>query len=350
MAIPFGRLSAKTAPYINIVPRKKKRKNVLVSFVLADLKFVQGAVAKKNFFPELTHFKIEGGTIRSHNGTLALSCPIDLDIDCTPKAVPFVKAIQNCKETVTMTMSKAGRLRIVSGPFKAFIPCIEETEDRHAMPEGELLDIDGESLLKAIISLNPFIGDDASKPWSNGVLLKGQSAFATNNIAIGEYWIGTEFPLVCTIPKMAIREMIRVGEAPEKVQMGKNSISFHYAGEKWIRTALLSTDWPDLSPLLDNPSNPEKITEKLYEGLEVIRPFLDKQERVYLEKGFLKTSPVEGEGATYEIEDFPHSGVYHFKILKLLQGLVTTIDFSTYPKPCLFFGEKLRGAIIGMRA
>jgi len=34
----------------------------------------------------------------------------------------------------------------------------------------------------------------------------------------------------------------------------------------------------------------------------------------------------------------------------LLQGNVKTIDWSLYPAPCMFFGDKLRGAIVGMRS
>ena len=181
--------------------------------MLAELKFVQGAVAKKDFLPALTHFRIEDGRVRSFNGTLALSTPIQFDINCTPKAEPFIKAIQNCKETVTMTMTPAGRLGIKSGSFKAFIECVEE-ENYHAEPEGEEFDIDGEALLKALQAVAPFIGDDASRPWSNGVLLKGQSAYATNNVMLVEYWTGTTFPIVCNVPKVAIREMLRIGEAP----------------------------------------------------------------------------------------------------------------------------------------
>lgn len=88
--------------------------------MLKELKFVQGAVAKKDLLPAMTHFAIEGGHVRSYNGTLALSSPIPFDIDCKPKAGPLVQAIANCNDTVTLSMTPAGKLRIQSGKFWAF--------------------------------------------------------------------------------------------------------------------------------------------------------------------------------------------------------------------------------------
>ncbi len=316
--------------------------------MLDELKFVQGAVSKKNFLPALTHFRIEAGNIRSFNGTLALSSPIKLDIDCTPKADPFIKAIQKCTETVSMSLTKAGRLRIQSGTFKVFINCTEE-ETHHVEPEGELHDIDGEVFLKAIKTIAPFIGIDASRPWSNGILLKGQSAYATNNVSLVEYWVGNSFPVICNIPKSAIVEIIRINKPPTKVQISNKSISFLYEDDKWIRTSLLDICWPDLDKILNTPSNPVPIDERIFEGLESIKPFVDKLGRVYIQNETICTSIIEGEGATYEIPDFKSEGAYQLGILNLLKNTATKIDFSTYPKPCLFFGERLRGAIIGMR-
>ena len=315
--------------------------------MLNELKFVRGAIGKKDLLPYLTHFRIEDGSVRSFNGTLALSTPINLDMDCTPKAEPFIKAIQNCEDTVAMTMTKAGRLSIKSGAFKAFVDCVEE-ETPHVVPEGEKIEVDGGALLTALKVISPFIGNDASRPWSNGILLDGQSAYATNNVALVEYWVGVTFPKVCNIPKIAVREMIRINEAPISAQMTDESISFHYEGGRWIRTALLGTDWPDLGKILDAHSTPEPIDERLYDALEHVKPFVDKLERIYIGEGVVRTTLANGEGAAYELPDYQHYGVFQRPMLMLLKGVAHSIDFTTYPKPCIFYGERLRGAIIGM--
>lgn len=316
--------------------------------MLEQLKFVQGAVGKKDLLPALTHFKIEHGHVRSFNGTLALNSPIAFDIDCVPKAIPFMKAIQSCKETVSLNMTAKGKLSVKSGKFKAFIECLD-TKTPHVQPEGEQFDLDGESLLKAIKTVAPFIGNDASRPWSNGILLCNQSAYATNNVVLIEYWTNTTFPITCNIPNAAVKEMLRINEAPIYAQSTNKSITFHYKDKRWLRTALYDLSWPDLTKILNVNANPTPIDECIFEALETIKPFTDEFNRVYFHKEKICTSLTENNGASYEIENFNHRGAYELNMLYLLKNVASVIDFSTYPKPCMFQGDKLRGAIIGLR-
>lgn len=316
--------------------------------MLSELKFVQGAVAKKDFLPALTHFAIENGTVRGYNGTIALCCPIPFDIACKPKAEPLVRAIGNCTETVALSMTPAGRLSVRSGGFKAFVDCVEG-ETPHLLPTGQDVTVDGVALLAALRAVQPFIGEDASRPWCNGVLLRGPSVFATNNVALVEYWAGATLPIEVNLPRAAVREILRIDEPPVSAQYDDHSVTLHYEGRRWLRTQLLSTAWPDLSRVLDQPSAPVPLDPKLFEGLATIKPFADKLGRVMFREGQLCTHDNDSEGASFAMDGLPPAGVYSIEMLALLEGK-HTVDFTTYPKPCQFFAENLRGAIIGMRA
>ena len=317
--------------------------------MLAELKFVAGSISKKDFVPALKHFVIEGGTVRGYNGTLALCTPIPFDLACKPRGEPLVRAIANCNETVQLSLTKAGRLSIKSGKFKAFIDCIEG-ETPHVNPDGADVVINGHAILQALKTIAPFIGDDASRPWSNGVLLKGESAFATNNVTLVEFWTGSAVPAPINIPRSAVKEMLRINEAPLRAQMNENSVTFHYPGDRWIRTQLLTTEWPDLAKVLDRASVAQPLDIRLFEAIETIKPFVDKMGRILFRDGGIRTHAEDGEGGDFDIEGFNHEGVYQMDILNLLKDSAKTIDWSTYPSPCMFFGERLRGAIIGMRA
>jgi hypothetical protein len=317
--------------------------------MLRELKFVQGAVAKKDLLPAMTHFRIEGGTVRSYNGVLAISCPIPLNIDCCPKAVPMVKAIGNCQEATTISLTPTGKLSIRSGKFRALVETIQG-ETPHVQPAGERFDFDGAKFVEACSLLEPFIGADASRPWTNGVLLEGQSAYATNNTCLVQYWMGTPFPLRVNVPRAAIREVLRVEEPPTHGQVDAGSITFHYTDGRWIRSQLLNVEWPmDLiANLLDRPNNPTPVPEGFFEGLAVIKGMADGTSRVYLKDGALRTHADHDEGAAWDV-DLPAEGLYNLNMLSLLDGVVNRIDLSLYPGPALFFGEKLRGAIVGMK-
>lgn len=315
--------------------------------MLESLKFVQGAVATKDFVPELTHFHIQGGMIRGYNGLIALGGPIDLNLDICPKATSLIKAIQACKEAIQLHVTPAGKLAIKSGKFKVYIDCIDKAYPDVA-PEGEFLKVEG-GILKALRKLAPFISEDASKAWSRGILFRGQSAFSTNNVVLAEYWLGYKFPMEINIPRAAVNELIRINEEPIGLQFAENSISFHFSNDRWMRTQVLSTGWPDLNRILNNEANPKPWPTDFFTALTDIAPFVDELGRVIFQPGKLMTSRDDGHGATFEVEGLENEGIYNIKYLQSLKDIATSIDLSKYPAPVLFFGENIRGAIIGMR-
>lgn len=319
-----------------------------MSSILDSLRFVQGSVAKKDFLPAMTHFVIEKGTVRGYNGVIALCSPIAFDIDCKPKADELVHAISHCDEQIVLSMTDAGRLRVVSGDYKVFVKCVTE-ETPHVLPEGERVEFKDTEMIDALRIIEPFIGDDASRPWSNGVLLKDQSAFATNNVTLIEYWIGAIFPRAVNIPHAAIKEMLRINKAPTHAQLAECSVTFHYPDGQWLRSQLFSTEWPDMGRILDVEANAQPIDGRLFTGLEKIRKRADAMSRVFIKNQVLSTIDGDGEGAQYAVPGLQCEGAYSIPMLELLHGVAISIDFTTYPKPCLFFGKQLRGAIIGMK-
>lgn len=324
--------------------------------LLKALKFVQGAVAKKDFLPAMTHFVIENDMVRAFNGSMALAAPIKLDIACKPKAIDFVRAIAHCVEGAVpaLSMTPAGRLKVISGEFKAFIECVTD-ETPHVLPEGESVSFNGDAVLYAIKALEPFIGDDASRPWCNGVLMRGSSFYATNNVILAEYFTGIPMPITVNVPRAAIAEMLRINEPPTHAQLTTTSITFHYSDKRWVRTQLLGTEWPDVDMLLNQPCNPEPFEQGVFDGLDKIKGFADKLGRVFIKEGILSTGldkDEEGRGATFNVPNVKWTGAYAIEMLKLLEGVVDTADFTTYPKPCMWYGKAgnpIRGAIIGMR-
>ena len=314
--------------------------------LLASLKFVQGAVAKKDFVPELCHFHIKDGQVKGYNGILGISCPIALNLDVTPNATQFVKAIQTCKETVALHVTDGGRLAIKSGKFRAFIDCIPG-DFPEVGPEGIPIKIEN-GILPALKILAPFIAEDASRQWARGILLRGDSAFATNNVALLQYWLGSPFPIDLNIPKAAVAELLRIGEEPVEVLVADASVTFKFEGDRWLRTQTYDLAWPDVTPILDRPSTQQTVPDGLWEAVEDLSPFVDDIGRLFLSEGKISTSTEDGAGASVDIAN-PHAGCYHFKQLALLSKVVQTIDLSCYPLPALFTGDRIRGALSGIR-
>lgn len=315
--------------------------------MLDALKFVQGAVAKKDFVPALTHFRIHSRQIQGFNGNIALSSPIDLDLDIHPKAVELVKAIQACDETIQLSMTPGGRLSIRSGVFRTLVDCLQEPYPE-VQPEGQMIELTG-GLREILATLLPFIAEDASRPWARGILLRGQSAYATNNVVLVEKWMGVPFPVEVNIPKSAVVELVRIAAEPVAIQLTESSATFHYAEGRWLRTQLYTTEWPDLSRILNRECTPAPIPEGLWDAIAKLAKFVDATGRLFFRPGAVLTSLVEGEGASIEVPALQAEACYHHAQFSLLADVAERIDLSDSKGPAMFFGNMLRGAIIGMR-
>ena len=316
--------------------------------MLADLKFVAGAISRKELVQSLSHFRIEKGTVRGFNGTIGLCSPINLDLDITPKAEQFIKAVQTCEDTIALHVTNSGKLSLKSGKFKALIECIEKESFPEIFPQGEFVKVEP-GFLATIKRLAAFISDDASRNWSRGILFKGQSAFATNNIVLAESWLGYDFPVTVNIPKTAINELLRINEEPVSLQMTENRISFHFEGDRWLCSQTYETNWPDLSRVLDTRSEPKELPATLFNDVESLLPFTDNFNAIFLKEGLISTTENDDNGASVENAEVTFTGKYDARQLLLLRGVATTMDFTLYPAACMFFGDKIRGAIVGMR-
>jgi hypothetical protein len=192
------------------------------------------------------------------------------------------------------------------------------------------------------------VAEDASRQWARGILFRGRSAFATNNVVLVEYYLGSEFPIEVNIPLVAIEELIRINELPESMLLAENAVTFKYSGDRWLRTQVYTTQWPEVNRVLEGEVNlqPSVISVS---HIDEMFPFLDETGRLHLKPGELATSQEEGTGAKLELPLLQHTGVFSAKMLRLALDLQEQIDLSAYPNPCRFVGKNLRGAIIGMR-
>ncbi len=315
--------------------------------MIEALRFVRGAVARKDLLPALTHFRIENGHVRGFNGTIALSSPIALNLACSPQAVQFIKAIQACDETVQLHVAENGKLVVRAGKFTANVDCTDDPFP-NIYPEGAEIAL-GENFLETVAILAPFIAEDASRPWARGVMFRGCSAFATNNIVIIERWLGAEFPFEINIPKESVAELIRIGVNPIKMQANENSVSFHYEDGRWLRSSVLTTQWPDVSTILEGASKPGPIPVGFFEAVEKLVPFADDVGGLHFKGDAIATSLSPGVGATIEVPGVPATGCFNSELLLALKDVATLIDFNAYPAPCMFYGDKIRGAIVGLR-
>ncbi len=316
--------------------------------MLEALKFAAAAVGKRAFVPGATHFLIKDGLVRGTNGIISLAAPINLGLECAPQAIPMVKAIANCEEATQLTLLPSGKLSVRSGGFKANIPCTDEVA-AHTDPAGEMIPINGEELIKALTTVSPFMGTDASRRFSMSVLLKNGCAYATNNVTMVQYWFGAPFPLDAVLSSEAVEALIKIKEIPHSIQVVDSSITFHYDSGCWMKSTLIENMWPSaIDRILDvEDAHPQTIDPLLFDAMDRLKPFATDNGRIIIEDGYMRTHMDEGEGASCALNDVSLRGCYALPMLMLLKDNVDTADLTMYPKACPFYGKHFRGVIIG---
>lgn len=318
--------------------------------MLKELNFVKGAVAKKNFDPTLTHFLIRDRRVWGFNGIIGLSSPIECDIDTAPQGYTFLKALNACKETVALALTSKNQLSIASGRFKTVVDCVTPEEHKALPPTGEFVELNG-TMLDALKTLEPFMGFDASRQWACGILFRGDSAYATNNITFMQYWLGADFPLEVNIPSQAVRELIRIGEEPLGLQIAEDRLTFYYSGHRWLMTKLSVLEWPNLERVFDLTARADKtpLPPDFFTAMETIAPFADDMGRIYFDGKCVRTSLDDAVATTYGFDGVPLAGSYNVAQLLSLAEVITSADFSLYPSPAPFFGKHIRGVVAGLR-
>lgn len=320
--------------------------------MLNELRFVLGAVGKKDIIAGMTAFKIAGGFVHGFNGHLALCSPLQTSLNCAPNAVAMFNAVKQCDDgdVIHLSLTPTGKLSIRAGKFKALIDCVA-VDLPHVGPEGDFIALPGKAILDAFRVLEPIVGSDANRPWSTGIMLRNGCAYATNNLIIAEFYHGHACPDL-NVPKSAVQQILKIGEEPIRAQCSANTLTLYYNDGRWLRTNLLSTQWPDVVPILNSQNPHYGIPGDFFDAVRSIHPFVDSFGLAYLQNGIIATSAaLETATASKEVTNLQAFGAYHAGMLLQLEGLAEAIDWTPYPRPATFFSatKKIRGAIIGAK-
>jgi len=319
--------------------------------MLDILNFVRGAVATKDLVPVLTHFHVRDGRIQGGNGRIAIDAPCEelKDFNFTVPAVKFLKSVDACNGEPKLKITPSNKLSVKKGAFKALLPLADNTSFPYVVNELTKNKLNTD-LLTIFKKLKPFVGDDASRPWSCGILLRNNFAYATNNVVLAKVPIVWPYMDV-NIPLFAVDELLRIGFAPNSIGIADNRIIFNFVDDSWLSTQLFVDEWPDVDPMFKDSDSISLIPNELKSAIETVLPFCpdEKFPRIKLSNETVSTD--DGEMSA-EVSGFNFGVEAYFRAEPLLQVLTQAdeIDFSFYPDPCPFRGDGIEGILVGVRS
>jgi hypothetical protein len=319
--------------------------------MLDVLKLVRGAVSKKDMLPVLTHFYIYNGRIQGSNGRLCI------DSECTGLNIPnlvvpadkFLRAVDACDGDPTLII-KDEKLTVKKGKFRVSIATLPESSYPVVSEfDGKAAEING-PIIPMLKKLAPFISTDASRPWSNTVLIWEGHAYATNNVIL----LRGEIPVssILVLPVYLVDEMVRIGEEPLSIKSNGHGVTVEYATFK-LKGQRIMDEWPSALVSLRQKMLRDDLPEalpNLYENVVKLKPFFPDEKLpvvVFSEEGIGTRDGVQS--ALLEIEGLP-AGLYRFESLVATLEIATHIDFTMYPQSIPFRGAGIEGLLTCMRS
>lgn len=325
--------------------RPKKRTVEPTSNTLLDaIKFV-GQVCKDAGPINETHLYLGQHWATAFNGVIAAGIPITEDIHCCPQSKTIIQALSKCNEQIAFTQIK-NQLSIKSGKFKAIIPCIDPTLLHLAIPDPAIADID-DKFKAGLECVGSLPNENAQNIYGASILMNGRSLLATlAGKMIVEYWHGIDLLPGLALPVAVVKPLIETKTPLIKFGYSSSSVTFYYQDGSWLKSQLYSEQWPDISSVLDRPSNAWPIMPAFWEALAAVAPFSDTG-LVYFGTGVLQSHEVASVGAQYELEGIPKGPAFPAKQLALMRPWVKSVDWLM-PNGLMAYGDQVRCAIAGV--
>lgn len=321
--------------------------------MLDVLNIVKGAVSTKDLVPALTHIHIYDGRIQGSDGKMYIDAPCEelAGVEATVPCVKFITAVQAAQGTPELTL-KDKVLTVKAGKMRVRLPTLEQQSfPKGDSNKGKATKVKGGDFLRRLEQVHEFIGTDASRVWSCGVLVKDGTIYATNNVVIAAAPV--LFPGTFNLPSFAVEELLRIAREPVGVWQDKTSITFDLGDDVWLRSQLYEPAWPETAvKLVASVKKAPRVPDGLMKAVQSVVPFCPNTEFpiVHLHNGTVSTA----EGAmSAAVDDVGFKCAAWFHAEPLLAVLAKAIHFdpAQYPKPCPFLGANdLRGLIAGISA
>lgn len=323
-------------------PRSKKQIPEAAADLIAALDFVKVA-QRDTGDARQTHCRIGGGYVAVNDGIISAAAPLPDDLDACPHTLQLRHALSKCGQTFK-AVAQPGRLTVRSGRYRAVVPTVEPHTLPDATPDPAVAVVD-DRIKASLLAVAPLAADSDARVAYASILLRAGSAVATNGHCVLEHWHGIDLPPGLVLPKASAVAVAKVDAPMTGFGFSGHSATFHYEGGLWIKTQLYSEAYPNVDAVLNAETEPKKVQpRKLAEAWDAVGKFCDQF--VFFRNGEMRSSWSDDHGAAYEINGIPDQS-FNAKDFALVLPLIDTIDWTEFGKPAYFFGDSMRGVMLG---
>lgn len=314
--------------------------------LLAALKFV--AIAQKKAGPTNVQFgHIAHNWAAASDGVLTVAHPIEEDLVACPHTLQFIDALSKVGEELSITQLTANALAVSSGAFRALVPCVGFDDVPISAPDPQCATID-DRIKTAFAAVAGLATDSAPNATYAAVLLQAGSAVATNGAALLEAWHGIDLPPGMMLPKCAAVAVAKAGPALTGFGFSASSATFYFENGAFIKTQLYGERYPNYQVVFEVEGlNPWPVPDDFYNGVRAIQSF-SPNGNVFFDDGAVLSKMHKEEASTYKIEGLPERMGFSAKLLLSVEHAFKKAHFAPDANKVVFFGENLRGVIMGL--
>ncbi len=347
--IPLQTEAAKEteAPKTKHRGRRKKSESINPAKGLAEaLKFLK-PVQKKTGSVQQQFCMISGNWAAASDEVMTIATKVEEDLSVCPQTAQFEEALKKTGEDLSITQLSQTALSVVSGAFKAVIPCVPFDNLSISAPDAPCAVID-DRLKEAFAVLAPLATEGAPNAAYASVLLQSGSAVATNGFMLVECWHGIDLPPGMLLPKAAVAAILKSGKPLAKFGYSGPSATFWFDDESFIKTQLYGERYPHYAPLFECEGlNPWPVPAEFFTAVRSIEAFT-RNGVLYFENGKLASNELENEASTYIIEGLPEGMGFNAKYLLMVEKSFQSVHFDEASNKAFFFGENVRGVVMGI--
>lgn len=324
---------------------RKANKTSKAAELVAALNFVSVAGTKTEF-PYQSHVVLNNKFAVACDGQLTAGHLITEELECCPHLGQLRAALAKTGNSLSIAELPSGQLSITGDKLAAKIPCVSfET-----LPSPELTKPDpicaviDDRLKQAFATCGVTVSENGTRAFECGLLLEANICTGTDGKVLIQFWHGIDLPPALFVPKIfaAAVSKIKIPLVGFGWTEGR-SITFHFENGAWIKTQLYEDKYPNIAQFMDVPCSPEPVPENLFEAIETVAAF-DNDESATLADG-----KVIADNAEYEVEGLDGRCTYANEYAKRIAPFAKTIDLKTYDDRAFFFGDNVRGLMLGMK-
>jgi hypothetical protein len=305
------------------------------------------------------------GRVQTSSGTITFDAPWPGNpLDVTVPMNPVIKCLQAApEEKARIVVNKAGNISIKAGDYSSrLVPFLEEFPRAKApsdWPADVAVSLDAKlwngKLLPALELLRPFVSPDATRPWSQYVVLRGGKLFATNNVALARIEI-TELQSIkydVVFDMDTIDHILRIrdlGHEVTSIILSPENLLCEFGDGAWTSYRGRDITWPGTAPfdaLLGEGKVdvPAEMAQKVSTMASIAGTATDGVIYVY-EHGAM--TQMDNTIARVWCGAHPR-GSYMRSSLQQMLAVADKWSPGEYPSPVQFSGKGVKGILLGMR-